>query len=153
MTESKPPSHSCLTELLLILVSLALPWEISLTTSPIVCHFQHQVLSCRSNTCIHILAHIGQWPKDQAIRRIARITVYSWTVIDSIRITYEMKGDGPIRAITAQHGGSGGRESLNIELAGKFRVNYILFLDVRSCSPPRDFRMPKTHRRLWSPAQ
>src|SRR5712691_5523830 len=89
--------------------------------------FQHQVLSCRSNTCIHILANIGQWPKDQAIRRIARIAVYSGTIIDSIRITYEMKGDGPIRAITVQHGGSGGGEYLNIELAGKFRVNYILF--------------------------
>jgi len=60
--------------------------------------------------------NIGQWPKDQAIRRIARIAVYSGTIIDSVRITYEMKGDGPIRAITVQHGGSGGGESLNIEL-------------------------------------
>ena len=67
---------------------------------------------------IHISASIGQWPKDQAIRRISRIAVYSWDVIDSIKVTYEMKGDGPIRAMTVQHGGHGGRESLNIELTG-----------------------------------
>jgi len=35
-----------------------------------------------------------------------------------------MKGDGPIKAMTVQHGGGGGGESLNIELAGYF----ILFL-------------------------
>jgi hypothetical protein len=60
-----------------------------------------------------------------------------------------MKGDGPIRAMTIQHGGSGGGQSLNVELTGYF----ILFLSVSNHSLPRNYRTPETHRRLWSPAQ
>ena len=37
-----------------------------------------------------------------------------------------MKGDGPIKAMTVQHGGGGGGESLNIELAGYFIYFWIL---------------------------
>jgi hypothetical protein len=58
---------------------------------------------------------VGQWPKTLAIKRISRIVVYSGDVVDSLRITYELT-TGPAKTI--QHGGNGGRMSLNFPIAG-----------------------------------
>jgi len=71
--------------------------------------------------CIHILAHVGQWPKTQAIQRIVKIVVYSGAVIDSVRITYKMKSG---ETKTVHHGGNAGQESLSIDLAGNL---YFIF--------------------------
>ncbi len=108
--------------------------------------FQHQIPSCCYNICSRILANVGQWPKDQAIRRISKIVVYTGAIIDSVRITYEMTSGEPI---TVQHGGDGGAESLNFELTGNFHFNF----GSSKFTHCRNYRKPKTHRCLWSPAR
>lgn len=67
------------------------------------------------NTCI--LANVGEWPKDLAIRRISKIVVHAGYIVDGFAITYELTNGN---TVTVQHGGTGGGERLNRTLAGDF---------------------------------
>ena len=67
------------------------------------------------------LANVGQWPKTQAIQKITKIVVFSGTIIDSVRITYQIVNSST--PITIQHGGPGGGQNLSFDIGGD-----ILFL-------------------------
>ncbi|KAH9162470.1 hypothetical protein EDB89DRAFT_639076 [Lactarius sanguifluus] len=56
--------------------------------------------------------NIGQWPKTQAIKKITNVVVYTGDIVDSVRITYDVKNGGIISPVTVQHGGNGGIPSL-----------------------------------------
>ena len=71
-----------------------------------------------------MLANVGQWPKERAIRRISHIEVYSGWVVDSVRITYDMMAGG---TKTVQHGGPGGSKKLDISLAGNILFYFSMF--------------------------
>jgi hypothetical protein len=60
---------------------------------------------------------VGEWPKLDNIVKITRIVVYAGAIIDSVRITYQLKVGGPK---TVQHGGNGGKLVLDYTLAGNF---------------------------------
>jgi hypothetical protein len=124
-------------------LSLAFLKERSLTTSPIVRHFQSQVSSCGYNICIHVLGNVGDWPKEQTIGRISRIVVWAEDVIDSVRITYEMK-NGPPK--TVKHGGDGGTVALDYTFSG----NRHFILSVQIGSLPLNHNKPETRGRLRS---
>jgi len=56
---------------------------------------------------------VGEWPKLDNIVKITRIVVYAGAIIDSVRITYQLKVGGPK---TVQHGGNGGKLVLDYTL-------------------------------------
>jgi hypothetical protein len=102
-------------------------------------------LSCCYNICI--LANVGEWPKDLAIRRIAKIVVHAGYIVDGVTITYELTND---KTVTVQDGGTGGGERLNLTLTGNF---LFYFWMSEFCSLPWDYSKPESYRCLWSPAQ
>jgi len=57
---------------------------------------------------------VGQWPKLLAIKDILKITVFAGTIIDSLRVTYQV--ETPTPPITVQHGGPGGVEALTFDI-------------------------------------
>jgi len=57
---------------------------------------------------------VGQWPKTLAIKNITKITVFAGTIIDSLRVTYQV--EAPTLPITVQHGGPGGAEALTFDI-------------------------------------
>ncbi|KAH9162472.1 hypothetical protein EDB89DRAFT_1911799 [Lactarius sanguifluus] len=62
--------------------------------------------------------NIGQWPKTQAIKKITNVVVYTGDIVDSVRITYDVKNGGIISPVTVQHGGNGGIPSLTFAVGG-----------------------------------
>jgi len=63
--------------------------------------------------------NVGEWPKDLAIRRIAKIVVHAGYIVDGVTITYELTND---KTVTVQHGGTGGGERLNLTLTANQKV-------------------------------
>jgi len=93
-----------------------------------------------------VLGNVGDWPKEQAIGRISKIVVWAEEIIDSIRITYEMKS-GPPK--TVKHGGDGGTIALEYKFSGNlyFVFGCSKFAHSRNCSKP------EARCCLWSPSQ
>ena len=96
----------------------------------------------------HDIAGIGQWPKTQAIKKINKIVVYAGSIVDSVRVTYQVE-NAPA-PVTVQHGGNGGFEALSFEIGGR---TYILaskfFVYPRNYL---NYSRRKAHCRLWFPA-
>ena len=108
---------------------------------------EHQHSSCCFNTCIRMLATVGGWPKELDIVRITNITVYSGSIIDSVRITYLLSNN---KTITVPHGGPGGIVTLNLDIAGDF-LFYFWMTEI--CSLLWNYSKPESRRCLWPQAQ
>ena len=72
------------------------------------------------------LANVGQWPKTEAIQKITKIVVFAGTIIDSMRITYQIVNS--TTPITIQHGGPGGVQNLSFDIGGNILLLVYDFL-------------------------
>lgn len=100
--------------------------EITKMTWPIVCCSQYQLRLAVTMLSPRTLANVGQWPKTEAIQKITKIVVFAGTIIDSMRITYQIVNS--TTPITIQHGGPGGVQNLSFDIGGNILLLVYDFL-------------------------